>query len=68
MSSEIISATKIGKTLNRFVKDAALDPPLQKRTELLVQQWKDIVNREKKKNAPQLGKRLQPETPAPEPE
>lgn len=49
ISSELISSSKIGKTLNRFVKDQTFKGPLHRQTEDLVLDWKDIVNRQKKR-------------------
>lgn len=68
ISSELISSSKIGKTLNRFVKDRSFEGKLHKQAEDLVLAWKDIVNRQKKRKTDevtpvQLGKRTERETP-----
>lgn len=77
ITSDLISSTKVGKTLNRFVKEQMFKDQTHKNAEALVNRWKDIVNREKKEKRPDdkkaeeseaqvsLGKRSTPETPAP---
>jgi hypothetical protein len=51
ITSELISTSKIGKAINRFLKEKILPAPLHIQTENLVQKWKEIVNRDKKKRA-----------------
>jgi ABC-type oligopeptide transport system ATPase subunit len=64
ITSDLISSTKVGKTLNRFVKEQVFKDQTHKNAEALVNRWKDIVNREKKEKRPEEKKLEEPKPEA----